>query len=53
VKERVIGNARDLDLQRTRTTPELLEGAVARRDLPSELKRVVAAADRLGPPSTV
>ncbi len=40
----------DLDWQRIRTTLGLLEGALARRDLLSELERLVAVARGAGPP---
>lgn len=43
----------DLDLERIRTTLSLLEKALARRDLLSELERLVAVARRPGPPPTV
>jgi hypothetical protein len=46
-EERVVGDARvrrhDLDLDRIRTSLRLLEGVLDRRDLVSELERIVAA----------
>jgi uncharacterized membrane protein len=43
----------DLDLQRTRTTLGLLERALDRRDLLSELERLVTVAGWAGPPPPV